>query len=73
MPVFTMSACVRTGLLLEESAARRDFRITSPELDAGFWRYYRDESNQQFFKPGSAEEAKASASPPWLADQPGGA
>ena len=53
---------------LEERAARGDFRITNPDLDAGFWRYYRDESIHDFFKPGSAEEAKAFADPPWLAD-----
>ena len=53
---------------LDESAARGDFRITNPDLDAGFWRYYRDESIHEFFKPGSAGEAKAFADPPWLAD-----
>ena len=53
---------------LDESAARGDFRITNPELEAGFWRYYRDDSIHEFFKPGSAEEAKAFADPPWLAD-----
>jgi len=53
---------------LDESAARGDFRITNPGLDAGFWRYYRDESTHEFFTPGSAEEAKAFADPPWLAD-----
>jgi hypothetical protein len=53
---------------LEESAARGDFRISNPELDAGFWRYYRDDSIHEFFKPGSAEEAKAFVDPPWLAD-----
>jgi hypothetical protein len=53
---------------LEESAARGDFTIANPHLDAGFWRYYRDDSIHDFFKPGSAEEAKAFADPPWLAD-----
>jgi hypothetical protein len=53
---------------LEESAARGDFRIANPHLDAGFWRYYRDDSIHEFLKPGSAEEAKAFADPPWLAD-----
>ena len=52
---------------LDESAARGDFRITNPEIDAGFWRYYRDDSIHEFFKPGSAVEAKAFADPPWLA------
>ena len=53
---------------LEESAARGDFKIVNKDLDAGFWRYYRDESIHDFFKPGSTEEAKAFADPPWLAD-----
>jgi hypothetical protein len=53
---------------LEESAARGDFKIVDKGLEAGFWRYYRDESIHDFFKPGSAEEAKAFADPPWLAD-----
>lgn len=53
---------------LEESAARGDFKIVNKDLEAGFWRYYRDESIHDFFKPGSAEEAKAFADPPWLAD-----
>ena len=53
---------------LEESAARGDFKIADKDLEAGFWSYYRDESIHDFFKPGSAEEAKAFAAPPWLAD-----
>ena len=53
---------------LEEGAARGDFRIANEELEAGFWRYYRDDSNHDFFEPGSPEEAKALADPPWLAD-----
>ncbi len=53
---------------LEECAARGDFKIVNKDLEAGFWRYYRDESIHDFFKPGSAEEAKAFADPPWLAD-----
>jgi hypothetical protein len=53
---------------LEECAARGDFRIANKDLEAGFWRYYRDDSSHEFFKQGSAEEAKAFADPPWLAD-----
>jgi len=53
---------------LDESAARGDLRITNPEMDAGFWHYYRDDSIHEFFKPGSAEESNAFADPPWLAD-----
>jgi hypothetical protein len=51
---------------LEESAARGDFKIVNSDLEAGFWRYYRDDSIHDFFKPGSAEAAKAFADPPWL-------
>lgn len=53
---------------LEERAASGDFRIANEDLEAAFWRYYRDESMHDFLKPGSAEEAKAFADPPWLAD-----
>jgi hypothetical protein len=53
---------------LEESAARGDFRIANPDLEAVFWRYYRDDSIHEFFKPGSTEEAKAFTDPPWLAN-----
>ena len=53
---------------LEESAARGDFRIVDKDLESGFWRYYRDDSIHDFFKPGSVEEAKAFADPPWLTD-----
>jgi hypothetical protein len=53
---------------LEEDAARGDFRIANPDLEPAFWRYYRDESIHQFYEPGSTEEAKAFAAPPWLAD-----
>jgi hypothetical protein len=53
---------------LDESASRGDFKIVNKELEAGFWSYYRDESIHDFFEPGSAEEAKALADPPWLAD-----
>ena len=53
---------------LEENAARGDVQIVDKDLEAGFWRYYRDESIHDFVKPGSAEEAKAFAAPPWLVD-----
>lgn len=53
---------------LDESAARGDFAIVNEDLEAGFWRYYREESIHDFFEPGSAEEARAFADPPWLAD-----
>ncbi len=53
---------------LDENAARGDFKVVNKDLEAGFWRYYRDDSIHDFFEPGSAEEAKALADPPWLAD-----
>ena len=53
---------------LDESAARGDSGDATENMDAGFWRSYRDDSIHEFFKPGSAGEAKAFADPPWLAD-----
>lgn len=54
---------------LDESAARNDFAIVNQDLEAGFRRYYRDEAIHDFLEPGSAEEARAFADPPWLSDQ----
>jgi hypothetical protein len=53
---------------LEDSAARGSFRIQNKNLEAAFWRYYRDDSIHSFYKPGSAEATKAFANPPWLAN-----
>jgi len=53
---------------LEERQAAGDFSIEDPALAAEFWRYYRDGSIHSFFEPGSAEEAKAFADPPWHAN-----
>ena len=53
---------------LEERQAAGDFSIEDPSLAAEFWRYYRDDSIHSFFEPGSAEEAKAFADPPWHAN-----
>jgi len=50
---------------LEERQAAGDFSIEDPALEAGFWRYYRDESIHSFYEPGSAEEAKALDAEPW--------
>lgn len=50
---------------LEESQAKGAFRIVNPELEAGFWRYYRDESIHSFYPPGSADEREALATPWW--------
>jgi len=53
---------------LEERQAAGDFSIDDSALAAEFWRYYRDDSIHSFFEPGSAEEAKAFADPPWHAN-----
>lgn len=50
---------------LEESQARGDFRIASGALESEFWRYYRDDSIHSFMTPGSLEETRAFATPPW--------
>jgi hypothetical protein len=50
---------------LLEREARGDFAILSPAVATAFWRYYLTDSIHSFYRPGSAEEAKAFASPPW--------
>ena len=50
---------------LEEAQARGDFEIVDKGLEEGFWKYFRDDSIHSFFEPGSAEEAKVFATPPW--------
>jgi ABC-type glycerol-3-phosphate transport system substrate-binding protein len=50
---------------LEEAQARGDFRIVNRELEAAFWRYYRDDSIHSFYRSGSKEEAQAFAFAPW--------
>lgn len=59
-----------TRRFLEESQARGDFAIRDNALETAFWRYYRNDAIHSFYKPGSPEEAKAFAAPPW---QGGGA
>ncbi len=51
---------------LEDAQSRGDFRIVSKDLEAGFWRYYRDDSIHSFYPPGSREEAQVFDVPPWL-------
>ncbi len=51
---------------LEDAQSRGDFRIVDKDLEAGFWRYYRDDGIHSFYPPGSREEAQAFATPPWL-------
>jgi hypothetical protein len=52
---------------LEEARARGDFEIVDAGLEAGFWRYYVTDAIHSFYRPGSPEEARAFAEPPWLA------
>jgi hypothetical protein len=53
---------------LVEREARGDFAILSPAVETAFWRYYLTDSIHSFYRPGSAEEAKAFASPPWASN-----
>ena len=53
-------------LFLEERQSRGDFRIVDKNLEAAFWRYYRDDSIHSFYPPGSREEAQAFDVPWWL-------
>lgn len=50
---------------LEEAQSRGDFRIVNKDLEASFWRYYRDDSIHSFYRSGSKEEAQAFAVAPW--------
>lgn len=52
--------------LTDRYAAEKGIDFT--DLDADFWHYDRDDSIYELFKPGSAQEAKAFADPPWLTD-----
>ncbi len=59
---------------LEERQKEGAFTIRDKELAAGFWRYFTDDSIHSFYEPGSEDEAKAFAVPPWvepLSDAPG--
>ena len=48
---------------LEERQAAGDFSFRDPEVEAAFWRYFRDDSMHDFFPPDEAE--KVFATPPW--------
>ena len=50
---------------LKETRARGDFQVLDKDLAAAFWRDYRDDSIHSFFPPGSPEQQRALASPPW--------
>jgi hypothetical protein len=53
---------------LEDQQTRTAFAITDAGLEAAFWRYYRNDAIHSFYPAGSAEEARAFASPWWLAE-----
>ncbi len=53
---------------LEEHQARGDFAIMNKNLEAGFWRYYRDDAIHSFYPSGSPGEAQAFAAPPWASE-----
>lgn len=53
--------------LLEQARSRGDLFIADRALEAAFWRYYTDDARHDFFRRGSAEEARAFATPPWQA------
>jgi heat shock protein HslJ len=48
---------------LEERQAAGDFTIHDKAFEAEFWRYFRDDSMHEFFKPGT--EAAAFRATPW--------
>jgi heat shock protein HslJ len=50
---------------LEECRAAGDFTIHDKAFEEGFWGYFVDDTRHDFYPPGSAEEARAFASPPW--------
>jgi hypothetical protein len=51
---------------LEAQQRQGAFAIADKELEAAFWRYYKDDAIHSFYPTGSAEEAQAFASPWWL-------
>lgn len=58
---------------LEERSQSGAFAILDPALAQHFWRYFTDETIHDFMESGSADEARAFSSPPYLPrDQPDG-
>jgi hypothetical protein len=53
---------------LEEQQRKGAFAIADKALEAAFWRYYRSDNIHSFYPAGSAEEARAFATPWWLAE-----
>ncbi len=52
-------------VFLEERQQSGDFRIEDSAFEEEFWRYFTDESKHDFMAPGSADENRAFAIPPW--------
>ncbi len=50
---------------LEHAEKQGDFRIADPALEAGFWRYFRNDAVHSFYPRGSVQEARAFDVPPW--------
>lgn len=50
---------------LERSQSEGRFAILDKSLEAGFWRYFTNESIHDFMAPGSEDEARAFTVPPW--------
>lgn len=52
---------------LEERRGRGEFQIFTPELERAFWKPYAADTEVGFLAPGSPEEARVYAIPPWQA------
>jgi hypothetical protein len=52
---------------LEEGQARGDFTLLDRSMAAAFWHYFVTDTIHSFYKPGSADEARALDTPPWTA------
>jgi heat shock protein HslJ len=50
---------------LEERRDTGDLAIGDEAMAEGFWRYFTDDSIHDFMEPGSEDEARAFATPPW--------
>lgn len=50
---------------LEERQKAGDFRIDDPAMKRTIWQYFADDSRHDFMRKGSADEARAFATPPW--------
>jgi hypothetical protein len=51
-----------------DQQTRGAFAIADAGLAVAFWRYYRDDAIHSFYPAGSADDARAFASPWWLAE-----